>query len=259
MMVCTLSITNINNSYYSSTFYPHRPSHCRPRVRDDRRGAGGRPPPSETRRGGASAARSSGPQPSLSPATPKLAPRPWDPVRISTTDAVALLLTPPACVEPRPPHRVPPGLDLRPPHPRQEFRKPPCRPPFPLLPPATTTLMTSAASKPRGNRHQRTTSRGPPSPCRRRPCRPGRGGRGEGRRTQRPDAPGITQPISQDLRTVVSLSSSSVLGAWRGGAPAAAVAGRGGSDGRGSGGGDNNMFCCGMWSVVCCVFGLVAV
>ena len=73
------------------------------------------------------------------------------------------------------------------------------------------------------------------------------GGRGEGCRTQCPVTPGIAQPISQDLRTVVSLSSSSSLGACRGGAPAAAVAGRGGSDGRGSGGGDNDMFCCGMW------------
>ena len=41
---------------------------------------------------------------------------------------------PPACVEPRPPCRVPPGLDLCPPHPRQEFSKPPCRPPPPSPP-----------------------------------------------------------------------------------------------------------------------------
>ena len=55
------------------------------------------PPPSETRRGGASATRSSGPQPSLSPTTPKLAPRPWDPVWVLTTNAVTLLLLlPPA-------------------------------------------------------------------------------------------------------------------------------------------------------------------
>ena len=32
------------------------------------------------------------------------------------------------------------------------------------------------------------------------------------------------------------------------------------NSGNGSGGGDNDMFCCGMWSyVVCCVIGLVAV
>ncbi len=30
----------------------------------------------------------------------------------------------------------------------------------------------------------------------------------------------------------------------------ALVAGRGGSDGRGSSGGDNDIFCCGMWSDV---------
>jgi hypothetical protein len=32
----------------------------------------------------------------------------------------------------------------------------------------------------------------------------------------------------------------------------AVVAGRGGSDGRGSGGSDNDMFCCGMWLYVLC-------
>ena len=48
---------------------------------------------------------------------------------------------PPAYVEPRPPRRVPSGLDLRPPHPR---------------PPPSLS----------GNRHRRTTSCGPPSLCR---------------------------------------------------------------------------------------------
>ncbi len=41
-----------NNSYYSSTSYPHRSSHCRPWVRDDRWGAGGETPLSKTRWGG---------------------------------------------------------------------------------------------------------------------------------------------------------------------------------------------------------------
>ena len=159
------------------------------------------------------------PQQSLSPATPELAPRPWDPVRVSTTNAVALLLLPPALTFVHPLVYLPALLDLRPPHPRQEFRKPPRRPPLPLLPTATATPTTSAASKPRGSSHRSTTSRGPPSMCRRRPCRPGWGGRGEGRRTQRPVAPRIAQPISQDLRTVVSLSSSSSSGAWGGECP----------------------------------------
>jgi hypothetical protein len=111
---------------------------------------------------------------------PKLAPRPWDPVRVSTTDAVALLLLPPALTFVHPTVYLLASMDLRPPHPRQEFRKPPCHPPLSLLPMATTTPMTSAASKPQGNHHRSTTSRGPPRMCRRRPCRPGWGGRGKG-------------------------------------------------------------------------------
>jgi hypothetical protein len=82
-----------NNSYYSSTSYPHRSSHLR-RVRAGQRGAG-REPPLKNVRGGASAARSSGPQ-SLLPATPELAPGPWDPVRVLATDAAAPLFIPPA-------------------------------------------------------------------------------------------------------------------------------------------------------------------
>ena len=171
--------------------------------------------------GGAFDARSSGPQPSLSPATSKLAPRPWDPARLGLDHRRCCPPLPPARAEPRPPRLlIPPSLDLCPPHPRQEFRKPPRHPPLPLLPTATTMPTTSAASKPRGNRRRRTTSRGPPSLRRRRPRRPGQGGqggRGEGRRTQRPVTPGIAQPISQDLRMVVSLSLSSSLGARRGG------------------------------------------
>jgi hypothetical protein len=85
-----------NNSYYSSTFYPHRLSHCCPQVRDDRRGAGGETPPSKRNGGGASAARLYGPRPSPSPAMPELAPHPWDPVRVPATDAAAPLFLPPA-------------------------------------------------------------------------------------------------------------------------------------------------------------------
>ena len=87
---------------------------------------------------------------------------------------------PPARAEPHPPRLVlvPPGLDLRPPHPRQQSRKPPRRPPSLSPPTATATPTTSAASKPRGTSRRRTSGRGPPSPHRRRPRRPGRGGEG---------------------------------------------------------------------------------
>ena len=211
---------------------------------------GRKTPPFRNVTGGASATQSSGPQQSLSPATPKLAPRPWDPVRVSTTDAVALLLLPPALTFVHPAVYLPASMDLRPPHPRQEFRKPPRRPPLPLLPTATTTPTTSAASKPQGNHHQSTTSRGPPSMCRRRPCRPGWGGQEEGRRIQQSVAPGSR---SQSVRTSARLfpcCHHCRRGLGGGGAPAALVAGRGGSDGRGSSSGDNDMFCCGIWSDV---------
>jgi hypothetical protein len=85
---------------------------------------------------------------------------------------------PPTRAKPRPPRLVPPGLDLRPPHPCQELRKPPHRPPLPLLPTVTTMPTTSTLSKPRGIHRRRTTGRRLPSPRRRRPCHPGRGGGG---------------------------------------------------------------------------------
>ena len=40
--------------------------------------------------------QSSGPRPSPSPATPELAPHPWDPVRVPATNAAAPLFLPPA-------------------------------------------------------------------------------------------------------------------------------------------------------------------
>ena len=177
-------------------------------------------PPFRNATGGASAARSSGPQPSLSPVT--LGPRPGlDHLRCRPPP-------PPACVEPCPPHHV------------------------------TTSRHRSSSSSPRpgilqaslpppnnadDQRSDEATRE--PSPEDDKPWQPSLW-RGEGCRTQCPVAPGIAQLISQDLSTVVSLLSSSSLGARRGGgAPAAAVAGRRGSDGRGSGGSDNDMFCCG--------------
>ena len=85
---------------------------------------------------------------------------------------------PPTRAKPRPPRLVPPGLDLRPPHPCQELRKPPRRPPLPLLPTVTTMPTTSTLSKPRGIHRRRTTGHRLPSPRRCRPCHPGRGGGG---------------------------------------------------------------------------------
>jgi hypothetical protein len=123
-----------NYSYYSySTSYPHRSSHRRPRVCDDQRGAGGDTPPSETQRGGICHARLSGPRPSPSPATPELAPPPLGPLTGPGHQRCHPPL-PPARAESHPPRLVPPGLDLRPPHPRQESHKPPCRPPPPSPP-----------------------------------------------------------------------------------------------------------------------------
>ena len=53
-------------------------------------------PPPPKRDGGVSAARSSGPRLSPSPATPELAPHPWDSLRVPATNAAAPLFLPPA-------------------------------------------------------------------------------------------------------------------------------------------------------------------
>jgi hypothetical protein len=177
-------------------------------------GGGRRDPPfPKCDGGGASDARLSCPQHFTVACHAQARPLPLVPIRVPTTDAAAILFLchpplSPARAEPHPPRLVHPGLDLCPPHPCQEFRT--------LIPMATAMPTTSKASKPRGNRHRRTTGRGPPSPHRHHPCRPGRGRGGEGaeHRTQRPVAPGIVQSISQ---MVVSLSSSLSLGNRRGG------------------------------------------
>ena len=162
---------------------------------------------------------------------------------------------PPARAEPHPPHLVPPGVNLHPPHPHQESRKPPCSPPFPLPPTTTTTPMTSAVSKPQGTRRRRTIGHRPPSPrhCR----RPGRRG-GRGAEHSALLLPGLCSRSVGCLRMVISGHCHCCWGLGRGGAPAAAVAGRGGSDGRGSSGGDNDMICRGMCGRIFCVL-LVAV
>ena len=151
------------------------------------------------RQGGASDERSSSPQPSLSPATPKLAPRPLSHPGPDHRHCHPPL--PPTRAKPRPPRLVPPGRDLRPPHPCQELRKPPRRPPLPLLPTVTTMPTTSTCRSHEGSIAGGRQAAGYPVRVVVVPATQGEGG--EGRRTQRPVAPGIAQLISQ---TVVSLS-----------------------------------------------------
>ena len=137
-----------NNSYYSSTSVPTFQAIA---VHGYAMIAWGRQerPPSPKRNGGASAARSSGPQASPSPAAPGFAPRPWDPVPVPAADAFALLFLPHALSLVHPAFRlVPSSLYTCPPHPCQGFREP--SRPLPCLPPTATMMpTTSAASKPR--------------------------------------------------------------------------------------------------------------
>jgi hypothetical protein len=119
----------ITNSYYSAT-NPHGPSHRRPRVRTIDGGWEKRPPaPSKTRQGGihravvrlpaVTIARRARARPMLQGPHPGPGHRRCRPP------------LPPARAEPHPPRPVPSGLDHRTPHPRLEFREPPCPPPFP--------------------------------------------------------------------------------------------------------------------------------
>ena len=157
----------------------------------------------------------------------------------------------PARAEPHPPRLVlvPPSLDLRPPHPRQESRKPPRRPPLPLPPHGDSntndqrSVEATRDQSPEDVRPRATQSASSSSP-------PSRAGGGRGAEHSALSLPGSCSRSVVPPHGHPSLSSSSSR-ARRGGAPAAAVAGRGGSDGGGSGGSDyNNMFCCGMWSYV---------
>ena len=104
---------------------------------------------------------------------PPLRPRPG-----LDHDAVALLLLPPALSLVHPAVYLPASIFVLL-TPARNSASLLAAPPLPLLPTAITTLMTSAALKPQGNHHRRTTSHGTHSPCLCRPCHPGRGG-GEG-------------------------------------------------------------------------------
>ena len=103
---------------------------------------------------------------------PPLGPRPG-----LDHDAVALLLLPPALSLVHPAVYLPASIFVLL-TPARNSASLLAAPPLPLLPTAITTLMTSAALKPQGNHHRRTTSHGTHSPCLCRPCHPGRGGGG---------------------------------------------------------------------------------
>ena len=195
--------------------------------------------PSPKRDGGASTTWSSSPRPSLSPAAPELAPRPG-PSRHRCRPSL-----PSARAEPHPPCLVPSGLNTRPPHPCQEFREPPCPPPR-LPPTATTTPMTSEASTPRWTRRQKTTGSGPPGPRRCHPHHPQRGGGGAEHSAL--SLPGSRSRSVRYLHTIIPHRRHHRRGIGRAEAEVVVVAGRGGSGGRGSNGGDNRVMFC----VVCC-------
>ena len=117
-------------------------------------------PPPPKRDGGESAARSSGPRPSPSPATPELAPHPWDPLRVPATNAAAPLFLPPALSLIHPALYLPASISVL----LTPTRNPTsllAAPPLPLPPTATTTPPTSAASMPRGTYRRRTSGRRP--------------------------------------------------------------------------------------------------
>ncbi len=180
-----------NNSYHSSTFIPTiRAIAIHGSVTIDG-GRGERPSPPK-HDGGASAARSSGPRPSPSPAMPELAPHPWDPVRVPATNAAAPLFLPPALSLIHPALYLPASI-------------------FVLLTPARNPASLLAAapslSSPRRQQcrqpAQHQSHEGPiAGGCQAAghpvrivivPAVQGRGG--EGRRTQCPVAPGIVQPL----------------------------------------------------------------
>ena len=170
-------------------------------------------PPSPKRDGGASATRSSSPRPSPSPAAPKLATCPRDPVPGPATTTAALLFLLPALSLAHPTLYLPASIPV-------------------LLTPArnSASLPAPPLSPPDGDNNaddQRSVNATmEPSPEDYRPwatqstslsSTPPTTGGGEGCRTQRPVAPGITQPLCQVPPHDHTLLSSSSAGDWRGG------------------------------------------
>ena len=183
-----------NNAYYSySTSYPHRLSQRRPRVCDDRQGAGGDTPPSETRRRGI--ARSSGPRPSPSPATPKLAPHLWDPLRVPATDAATPLFLPPALSLIHPALYLPASIFVL----LTPARNPTSlltAPPLPLPPADQRSVEATRDLSPEDVRPRATQSASSSSP-------PSRAGGGEGAEHSALSLPGSCSRSVGYLRTVI--------------------------------------------------------
>ena len=162
-----------NDCDYSSTSTPHQRSHRRLRVRDNRQGAGGETTLSKTRRGGIRHAvvQSSA---IASPASPKLAPCPRDPVPGPAATAAALLFLPPSLSLVHPTLYLPASITVLLTPARNSARLPTP----PRLPPTATTMPTTSATwTPQWTCRRRTTCRGPSSP---RCCRPHRPQRGRG-------------------------------------------------------------------------------
>ena len=149
-----------NNSYYRLPLIPTIRAITVHRSETIDGGREERPPPPKRDRGGICRAVV------RSPVAAVLAPHLWGPPTLPPPSSLFL----PSTLSLIHPAFVPPGLNLCPPHPCQESRKPPCCPPLLLPPTATTTPPTSAASKPRGTHRRTTSGRGPSSP---RHCCPG--------------------------------------------------------------------------------------
>jgi hypothetical protein len=175
-------------------------------------------PPTRKRDGGASATRSSSPWPSPSPAAPELAPRPRDPAPGPAATAAALLFLLPALGLVHHPALYLPASILVLLTPARNSASLPAPPPVsPRWRQQRQRPAQRAASTPQWTRRQRTTGRGPPSPRRRHPYRPQRGG-GRGAEHSALALPGSH---SRSVRCQVPphdhpSSSSSSAGDWRG-------------------------------------------
>jgi hypothetical protein len=215
---------------YSSTSNPHAPSEPSPSTGMQQSTSGGRrDPPLRNATGGhpqhgrpVPGHRRRPPRPSSPPA-----PRTGGP-----SAAAALLFLPPALLV-HPALYLPASILVLLTPARNSVSLP--APPRRLPPMATTTPTTGAVLTPRWTCRRRTTGHGPPSPRRRRPHRPQRGG---GRGTEH-CALSLLRPCSRSvrcLRTVISRRRHLRRGIVGAEAEVVVVSGGGGSGGRGSSG-----------------------
>jgi hypothetical protein len=174
-----------NNSYYSSTFYSHRPSLTIHRYVKMAGGQEERPPSPKRDGGHPQRGRPvAGHRPSPSPVAPELAPHPRDPVPVPAADSAAFLFLPPTLSLVHPALHLPAWILI-----------------LQLTPASNSVSLLTAAHPfpPNGDNHvtcrQSTAGRGPPSLRRRHPRHPEQGG--GRRRTQRPVAPRIVPPLGQ--------------------------------------------------------------